>query len=34
MVFEITRHGARTGLGLDYFNTSWIPGELTNIGLR
>lgn len=34
MVFEVSRHGARTGLHLDYFNMSWIPGELTGTGMR
>jgi hypothetical protein len=34
MVFEITRHGARNGLHSDFFNTSWIPGELTGVGMR
>lgn len=34
MVFEITRHGARNGLHLDYFNTTWVEGELTGIGKR
>ena len=34
MVFEITRHGARTGLHKDFFNTTWVPGELTGVGMR
>lgn len=36
-VFEITRHGARFGLGKDYFNETspaWRSGELTQIGKR
>jgi lysosomal acid phosphatase len=36
-VYEITRHGARFGLGSDYFNETnpdYRPGELTEIGKR
>ena len=37
MIYEITRHGARGGLGLDYFNETdprWRRGELTSMGKR
>ncbi|CDW91112.1 histidine acid phosphatase family protein [Stylonychia lemnae] len=34
MVFEISRHGARNGKGMDPFQTQWDQGELTNVGRR